>query len=208
MSRFIRSKWYTVESTRKNPVRKKSPGFFPELIHEEQNSSSINLHPHRKWPCVEKLSEAVNMYFESCISRNWVLKHDEDGNEYREEIIKHIKPYTVSGLGAYLGMNRNTMMDYENKYEDSHHIMVAAKAKILAFAEEYLFSGKSCQGAIFSIKNTFQGWEDRTHQEISGTNHINVSINDDKAKVARAQLLQQVEGILVVHDDEIKKTQH
>lgn len=150
----------------------------------------------RKWPTPGHLSKEVNKYFESCISRNFPLKHDEDGKPYREEVIVQLKPLTMTGLATFLKCHRMDLLYYRGLDGGYLKIIQDAKTKCEAYAEEFLFSGKSTQGAIFAMKNNFQDWHDTRREEITGLGGgpLSVQVNDERARASRAQLLQQVEG--------------
>nr|DAI27787.1 MAG TPA: DNA packaging protein gp3 [Caudoviricetes sp.] len=81
------------------------------------------------------------------------------------------KPYTVTGLAAFLGTTRQTLLDYELRDEFSDAIK-AAKVKIESFAEESLYTNKaSVAGTIFSLANNF-GWKNKVEQENSGESKL------------------------------------
>lgn len=98
-----------------------------------------------KWADPAKLQVLIDAYFDTC---------DKTG-----------KPYTITGLAVHLGCDRDTLLNYEQK-EEFFGTIKDAKVKIHAYAEEYLFSGKSATGAIFNLKNNW-GWKDK--QEVDHT---------------------------------------
>lgn len=79
--------------------------------------------------------------------------------KYFENCNKNNKPYTISGLAVALDTNRQTLLNYEKKGEFFDTIK-KAKAKIEAWTEEQLFSGKAVAGVIFNLKNNYR-WVDK-----------------------------------------------
>lgn len=99
-----------------------------------------------KFQSVEELQRKIDEYFEMC---------DEQG-----------KPYTISGLAYFLGTNRQTLLNYEER-DEYFDTIKRAKARIEAFVEESLWQPKIATGVIFNLKNNF-GWQDKQNLEHSG----------------------------------------
>lgn len=150
----------------------------------------------RKWPTPGHLRKEVSRYFESCVSIDFPLKHDNDGEPYREEVVTQVKPFTMTGLATFLKCHRMDLLYYRGLDGGYLEVIQEAKTKCEAYAEEFLFSGKSTQGAIFAMKNNFQDWHDTRREEITGLGGgpLSVQVNDERARASRAKLLQQVEG--------------
>lgn len=94
----------------------------------------------RKYTEVEVLQKKINDYFKMC---------DEKG-----------KPYTITGLALALDLDRKALLEYSGKEEFSNTVK-KAKARVEAYAEEYLYGSKQTAGVIFNLKNNF-GWVDKT----------------------------------------------
>lgn len=78
-------------------------------------------------------------------------------NNYFDDCDKKEKPYTITGLGISLGMDRRAICDYATR--DSFTTLIwNAKKRCEEYAEMKLFSSHS-SGAIFALKN--YGWEDK-----------------------------------------------
>lgn len=102
-----------------------------------------------KYKKQKTLKEKIDEYFDYCDTKN----KDEKG--------KHIivKPYTISGLCAYLDITRETLRQYESKEEFSDTIK-KAKLRIENFVEESSLIGQlNPTVSIFNLKNNF-GWKD------------------------------------------------
>jgi len=109
---------------------------------------------------------------------NAVRRKFEDAGELRERIDSYFadcdaqkKPYTITGLALALGTNRQTLLRYENEYEDQEiaDLIRQAKARCEADVEQRLLTGKgSPAGAIFWLKNN-AGWRDVVDTHVSGT---------------------------------------
>ena len=125
-----------------------------------------------KFNGVEELQVKIEDYFASC----WKQKIDASGNPLFLRNRKGLKtstmitvqtqPYTITGLAVFLGVDRDTLMNYEAKSEFFGTIK-RAKQRCEAYAEEQLFIGKNVVGAIFNLKNNY-GWRDKIETEHSG----------------------------------------
>lgn len=109
----------------------------------------------RKFKSVRQLQNAIDKYFKECDEKE--------------------KPYTVSGLAYALDTNRQTLLNYEEKFPEFVDTIKSAKAKIEAFNEEKLYDRNvPTVGVIFNLKNNYD-WKDK--QEIESTNNdINITI--------------------------------
>lgn len=83
------------------------------------------------------------------------------------------KPYTISGLAYFLGTNRQTLLNYEQKDEFFDTIR-AAKARIEMFVEESLWTPKIATGVMFNLKNNF-GWVDKS--ELDQNSKVDATIS-------------------------------
>ena len=86
---------------------------------------------------------------------------------------------------------------------DYKRVIRAAKGRCEAYAEESLFSGKSVNGVIFSMKNSYADWHDTRREEISGPGGgpVDVKVYDQRARTSRDRVLLQVEGEIVKESD-------
>lgn len=78
-------------------------------------------------------------------------------NEYFDEMHKHKKPYTISGLALWLGVTTTTLKRWENDYGDTVYadIIKFAKQRVENYAEESLYDNKKVSGAKFVLENYF-----------------------------------------------------
>ena len=105
----------------------------------------------RKFENAGELKEKIDAYFSDCDSQK--------------------KPYTITGLALALNTNRQTLLRYENEYEDQEiaDLIRQAKARCEADVENRLLTGKgSPAGAIFWLKNN-AGWKDVVDTHVSGS---------------------------------------
>ena len=98
---------------------------------------------------------------------------DKDGNP----VIGRIKPYTVSGLACFIHVETTTIKKYSRKQIDElgyptdedyvgpqySDIIIEARKKIEAFAEERLYDRDGFAGGRFVLNCAF-GWQDRMEQ--------------------------------------------
>ena len=118
---------------------------------------------------VEELEEQIKKYYERC--------------ELKE------KPLTMSGLACWLGVSRQTLINYSYKEEFFDTISVA-RAMVQADMEERGLNGDSnATMSIFSLKNNF-GWNDK--QEIESTN-TNLNKNVDLSNLSTDELKKLIE---------------
>ena len=96
-----------------------------------------------KYKTAEELGNAIKNYFKEC-----------DDKE---------KPYTVSGLALSLGVDRSTLIRYNEK--SSYATLIKnAKLKIENQLEESLYRLGNNSGVIFNLKNNY-GWKDTVEVE-------------------------------------------
>ena len=106
-----------------------------------------------KYKSEEELSKGIEEYFEDCKKRE--------------------KPYTMSGLAVWLGIDRTTLINYGKK--DKYSTLIKkAKERVQAQIEENAIDGTfNTTFAIFSLKANYK-WDDG--------NKVNVSINHPKTE--------------------------
>lgn len=109
----------------------------------------------------EELEELIDNYFLYC-------------KEYN-------KPYTISGLALFLGIDRKSLNNYSHK-EKFFPIVKRARDRVENYLEETLMQKDKPTGIIFNLKNNF-GWVDK--QEVSqdiklDAVSINVNLSEDE----------------------------
>ena len=106
---------------------------------------------------VEEVEEKINAYFNYC--------------EEKE------KPYTMSGLAYYLGIDRKTLINY-SKNEEYFHTIKKARDKVQMQLEENALSNKANPTfTIFNLKNNFD-WKDKIEHSSSEVENINKNISN------------------------------
>lgn len=98
---------------------------------------------------VEELQDKIDEYFASC----WIQTSISTSNVAGAA---RSQPYTISGLALFLGVNRDTLLNYQAK-DAFFGTIKRAKWKCEAYAEELLVYGNNPKGVIFSLKNNY-GW--------------------------------------------------
>jgi len=100
------------------------------------------------------LKKRIDKYFRDC----------DTGDKNGEQI-----PYTYSGLALALGVSRSTLKNYETyEYYGYGNLIEMARARIEEYMEKQLFGKKQCVGAIFALKNNFDGWIEKSETKIKG----------------------------------------
>ena len=111
----------------------------------------------RAFKSVEEVEEKINAYFNYC--------------EEKE------KPYTMSGLAYYLGIDRKTLINY-SKNEEYFHTIKKARDKVQMQLEENALSNKANPTfTIFNLKNNFD-WKDKIEQTNDSLSEINKNISN------------------------------
>ena len=106
---------------------------------------------------VEDVEEKINAYFNYC--------------EEKE------KPYTMSGLAYYLGIDRKTLLNY-SKNEEYFHTIKKARDKVQMQLEENALSNKANPTfTIFNLKNNFD-WKDKIEHSSSEVENINKNLSN------------------------------
>ena len=111
----------------------------------------------RSFKSVEEVEEKINAYFNYC--------------EEKE------KPYTMSGLSYYLGIDRKTLLNY-SKNEEYFHTIKKARDKVQMQLEENALSNKANPTfTIFNLKNNFD-WKDKIEHSSSEVENINKNLSN------------------------------
>jgi len=79
----------------------------------------------------DKLQELVDSYFDHQ-DNNPILKTEVHGKDAESIVIPIQRPYTIEGLARILGLDRNSLLNYEKKegYEPFFSIIKRAKGRI------------------------------------------------------------------------------
>ena len=128
-----------------------------------------------KWNSPEHLQSLVDEYFASCQGviynpRTGMPFYDDEGRPR----IGQIKPYTVSGLACYIHIESSSIKKYSREQIDElgyptdedycgpqySDIIIEARKKIEAFAEERLYDRDGFAGGRFVLNCAF-GWQER-----------------------------------------------
>lgn len=120
-----------------------------------------------KYKCKEEIEEKIEAYFKKCEGE--VLKDNDENpvmNKFGNPVIINQHPPTVTGLALALGFStRMSLLNYQGKKEFMDTI-TRAKARVEAYAEERLFDRDGSNGAQFSLRNNFKGWNEKQVTEL------------------------------------------
>ena len=111
------------------------------------------------FPSAEALQEKIDEYFAWCDNRVTSFYSKEAGGNIP---VSNPAPYTMSGLARFLGVDRQTILNYGKK-EEYFGTIKAARVRVEEDVETRLMEGRGTTGAIFNLKNNF-GWRDETEQ--------------------------------------------
>ena len=120
----------------------------------------------------------INNYFNWCDSQTKIIENDKGQTR-----IMH-KPYTISGLCLYLGMDRVTLSEYGKDPKFSSTVK-QAKQQIENWVEEKSLTGElNPTVSIFNLKNNF-GWKDKQEVETTDKTQENYEkwLSENKQKI-------------------------
>ncbi len=138
-----------------------------------------------KYKTKEEIQKKIDDYFEEC--KGEVLR-DEDGkivyNKWGNPVIINEHPPTITGLALALGFtSRQALMNYQAKAEFVDTI-TRAKSRVEAYTEERLFDRDGSNGAQFSLRNNFRGWNDKVQTELE--------VEEQKARIEQIKAQTEV----------------
>jgi hypothetical protein len=139
----------------------------------------------RAFSSPEQLQELIDAYFAKCDARVQT-RFDKEGNPINSI---NPEPYTMSGLALSIGVDRTTLINYSHK-DEYFNTIKAAKARVEQDVERRLLETSNQTGAIFSLKNNFDGWRDKQETELSG----NLSLDNNRKAVAERIIQRLTKG--------------
>ena len=120
-----------------------------------------------KYKSKKEIEGKIEAYFKGCEGE--ILKDDEGNpilNKYGNPVIINQRPPTVTGLALALGfVSRQALLNYQAK-EEFVDTITRAKSRIEQYTEERLFDRDGTNGAQFSLRNNFAGWNDKKKTEL------------------------------------------
>lgn len=127
---------------------------------------------------VEEIESKIEQYFEDC--KGYPLTDNEGNqifNKFGLPVFIDVHPPTVTGLALALGFtSRQALLNYQAKLEFVDTI-TRAKARVEQYAEERLFDRDGSNGAQFSLRNNFKGWDADKKNDDSGDGKIMIVNN-------------------------------
>lgn len=121
-----------------------------------------------KYRNVEEIEDKIDQYFAICEGEPLL---DDEGKQIVNKYgcpcwIKPPKPPTVTGLALALGFaSRQALLNYQAKKEFNDTI-TCAKSRVEEYAESRLFDRDGSNGAQFSLRNNFKGWNIDNEQKL------------------------------------------
>lgn len=125
-----------------------------------------------------EIEEKIDAYFKECEGE--ILKDDNGKtvlNKFGNPVVINRKPPTVTGLALALGFtSRLDLLRYQGK-EEFCNTITRAKSMVEQYAEERLFDRDGSNGAQFSLRNNFKGWDADKKNDDSGDGKITIVNN-------------------------------
>ena len=127
---------------------------------------------------VNEIEGKIDAYFKECEGK--ILKDDNGKtvlNKFGNPVVINRKPPTVTGLALALGFtSRLDLLRYQGK-EEFCNTITRAKSMVEQYAEERLFDRDGSNGAQFSLRNNFKGWDADKKNDDSGDGKITIVNN-------------------------------
>ena len=151
-----------------------------------------------KYKNVEEIEDKIEQYFAICEGEPLL---DDDGKQVVNKYgypcwIKPPKPPTVTGLALALGFTtRLSLLNYQGKKEFMNTI-TRAKTKIEEYAESRLFDRDGSNGAQFSLRNNFRGWnggQEKSQDEMKKLDEIIRNIDKVAVDSGEAEVQQETD---------------
>lgn len=156
-----------------------------------------------KYKSKEEIEEKIDAYFKECEGE---LLTDERGkpifNKFGEPVYINKRPPTVTGLALALGFTtRTSLLNYEGKKEFVDTI-TRAKSIVEAYTEERLFDRDGSNGAQFSLRNNFSGWNDRQPTELDKEEQKAriEKIKAETAKMKQTDSNEKYDMVMIIND--------
>lgn len=145
-----------------------------------------------KYKCKEEIEEKIEAYFKECEGE---LLRDDNGDpvldKFGHPVVINQRPPTVTGLALALGFStRLSLLNYQGKKEFMNTI-TRAKSMIEAYTEARLFDRDGSNGAQFSLKNNFKGWNEKQRTEL----------DEEEQKARIAQIKAQTDRMVAAPTD-------
>lgn len=97
------------------------------------------------------------------------------------------RPPTLSGLALALKVDRKTILNYSKR---DKYFPTIQNAKLIceAYAEEQLFRGSGpVAGVMFSLKNNFDSWKEKSEVKVSGLKQLLDEIHEGKQPIVNPE---------------------
>lgn len=160
-----------------------------------------------KYKTKEEIEEKINGYFEECKGE---IFRDEDGKAVYDKrgkpVIVNGHPPTITGLALALGFSgRQALLNYQAK-EEFVDTITRAKSRVEAYTEERLFDRDGSNGAQFSLRNNFRGWNDRVRTDLE-TEEQKARIEQIKVQTELLRMKTETDEIETADDGFIEALQ-
>jgi len=130
-----------------------------------------------KYTSVKEVEDKIAQYFEKCKGYPLTDEGKQVYNKFGQPIFVDVHPPTVTGLALALGFtSRQALLNYQAKPQFVDTI-TRAKARVEQYAEERLFDRDGSNGAQFSLRNNFKGWDVDKRNDDSGDGKITIVNN-------------------------------
>lgn len=119
------------------------------------------------------------------MARPRIYNTPEELESYIDEYFNSCPKPTLAGLAYQLGINRQTLYNYEGRQE-FFDIIKRAREAVEAVYEERLIYENSPTGVIFALKN--MGWKDKTEQDLNVSGGL--TWNENKTYETKSETIE------------------
>lgn len=138
----------------------------------------------KKFSSPEEFQQFVDEYFQWCdqnpiTEQNWVGKNGDQVFKTKQ------RPYTIEGLCLHLDIDRQTLLNYQNRkgYEDFFDIITRAKRKITQNNITYALTGEyNARLVQFLLSNNTEYKNQETHEVNLGEDTIKAIIVNGRSQ--------------------------
>lgn len=123
----------------------------------------------RAFKSADELDSAIFAYFRHC-------DMSLEPSRLKRNSAHKAPPPTICGLCAWLGISRQTLLNYRKRKEFGH--VIARARRVIAYkTEQRLFDSEGYKAARFSLAVNF-GWTTQSRVELSGSDREPINFDE------------------------------
>ena len=153
---------------------------------------------YRKYRTPKDLQKHIDKYFESCLTPLYNKDGDVVTDGSGQVVMVQTKPYTLSGMAAFLGITTNTLRTYHNKAKaglippEYADVVVMARQKIEEYAEGQLYTRDGSRGGEFVLRAAF-GWQTKSERNLDKINKKKFKLQQGETNLKHKMLQETLD---------------